>query len=116
MVSAGSARALRDHFNAVSNKNNQVERALRDETIANEEQRNYIQILKNVIEQKLERDGILQLLKESARRKRSANKSEFNTFNPNTQNSQNTQNSPNFGEARDLDPIDLYIVISDLKH
>ena len=48
--STNSARALRDHFNAVSNKNNLVERALRDETIANEEQRNYIQILKNVIE------------------------------------------------------------------
>ena len=72
-MSPNSSRALRDHFNAVSNKNQLLEKALREETIANEEQRNYIQILKNVIEQKLERDGILELLQESARKKRSAN-------------------------------------------
>ena len=40
----------------------QLEQALREETIANEEQRNYIQILKNIIEQKMEHDGILDLL------------------------------------------------------
>lgn len=40
----------------------QLEQALREETIANEEQRNYIQILKNIIEQKMEHDGILELL------------------------------------------------------
>lgn len=57
-----SSRALRDHFNAVTQKNQLLEKALREETIANEEQRNYIQILKNVIEQKLERDGLLDLL------------------------------------------------------
>ena len=34
-------------------KHTQLEFALRQETLANEEQRNYIQILKNVIEQKL---------------------------------------------------------------
>lgn len=39
-----------------------LEMALREETIANEEQRNYIQILKNIIESKMERDGILELL------------------------------------------------------
>ena len=44
--------------------------ALRNETLANEEQRNYIQILKNVIEQKLERDGLLELLKVAVRRQR----------------------------------------------
>ena len=44
--------------------------ALREETLANEEQRSYIQILKNVIEQKLERDGMLDLLKEAGRKKR----------------------------------------------
>ena len=43
---------------------------MRQETLANEEQRNYIQILKNVIEQKLERDGILAMLKETTKRKR----------------------------------------------
>ena len=36
-ISPNSARALRDHFNAVSNKNQLVEKALREETIANEE-------------------------------------------------------------------------------
>ena len=48
----------------------QLEAALREETLANEEQRNYIQILKNVIEQKLERDGLLEMLKESNRKRR----------------------------------------------
>ena len=48
----------------------QLEVALREETLANEEQRNYIQILKNVIEQKLERDGLLEMLKESNRKRR----------------------------------------------
>ena len=43
---------------------------MRQETLANEEQRNYIQILKNVIEQKLERDGLLDMLKEATKRKR----------------------------------------------
>ena len=47
-----------------------LEKALRSETLANEEQRNYIKILKNVIEQKLERDGILQLLNEAVNKKR----------------------------------------------
>lgn len=40
----------------------QLEQALREETIANEEQRSYIQILKNIIEQKMEHDGILEVL------------------------------------------------------
>ena len=54
----------------MSAKNHQLEMALREETLANEEQRNYIQILKNVIEQKLERDGMLELLKDAGRKKR----------------------------------------------
>jgi len=43
----------------LSYEKGQLEIALREETLANEEQRNYIQILKSVIEQKLQRDGLL---------------------------------------------------------
>ena len=114
-MSPGSSRALRDHFNAVSNKNQLLEKALREETIANEEQRNYIQILKNVIEQKLERDGILELLQESGRRKRSAAKPDPNAFNPNEHSRRNRQQSPNWADQEKEDPINLYIVLSDLK-
>jgi hypothetical protein len=46
----------------------QLEHALREETIANEEQRNYISILKNMIESKMEREGILGLLQEARQR------------------------------------------------
>ena len=46
----GSPRALKQHVDSISAKNHQLETALREETLANEEQRNYIQILKNVIE------------------------------------------------------------------
>jgi hypothetical protein len=41
-----------------------LEKALREETIANEEQRSYISVLKNIIETKMEREGVLELLKE----------------------------------------------------
>ena len=66
----GSPHALKQHVDSISAKNHQLEMALREETLANEEQRNYIQILKNVIEQKLERDGMLELLKEVGKKKR----------------------------------------------
>ena len=66
----GSPRALKQHVDSISAKNHQLETALREETLANEEQRNYIQILKNVIEQKLERDGIRELLAEATRKRR----------------------------------------------
>lgn len=37
---------------------NQIEGALRHETLANEEQRNYIQILRNAVDQKMENLGL----------------------------------------------------------
>jgi hypothetical protein len=49
----GTTLALRQHIDMLAYDKGQLERALREETLANEEQRNYIQILKNVIEQKL---------------------------------------------------------------
>jgi hypothetical protein len=55
-----STKVTQRHFNMKTIE--QLEQALREETIANEEQRNYIQILKNIIEQKMEHDGILDLL------------------------------------------------------
>ena len=65
-----SPRALIHQNESLTVKNQQLEVALRQETLANEEQRNYIQILKNVIEQKLERDGLLEMLQESARKRK----------------------------------------------
>ena len=46
----GSPRALKQHIDGLMTKHHQLEVALRQETLANEAQRNYIQILKNVIE------------------------------------------------------------------
>ena len=40
----------------------QLEISLRDETLANEEQRNYIEILRNTIDQKMEMVGLGDLL------------------------------------------------------
>ena len=65
-----SPRALKQHIDGLMTKHHQLEVALRQETLANEAQRNYIQILKNVIEQKLERDGLLEMLTEASKRKR----------------------------------------------
>ena len=49
--------------------------ALRNETIANEEQRSYISILKNIIESKMERHGVVDILHEMAR-----NQNDYQTF------------------------------------
>ena len=53
----------------------QLEAALRNETIANEEQRSYISILKNIIESKMERHGVVDILHEMAR-----NQNDYQTF------------------------------------
>ena len=95
----------------MASKNHQLEVALREETLANEEQRNYIQILKNVIEQKLERDGMLELLKEAGRKKRAEQ------ARANFMNQQNRQRSASPEPAReDEDAINLYIVLSDMRY
>ena len=108
----GSPRALKQHVDSMSAKNHQLEVALREETLANEEQRSYIQILKNVIEQKLERDGMLDLLKEAGRKKR-AEQAKANFFNQ--QNNRVRSLSPEPAKE-DEDAINLYIVLSDMRH
>ena len=109
-MTEGSPRALKQHVDSISAKNHQLEVALRQETLANEEQRNYIQILKNVIEQKLERDGLLELLKETNRRKRAEDAKQA------VISKRSGSSSPNERAKEDEEAINLYIVLSDIKH
>lgn len=92
-------------------KHTQLEFALRQETLANEEQRNYIQILKNVIEQKLERDGLLEMLREAARQKRG----EVRKQQLLTNQRRGTSPSPD-PTTEDQEAINLYILLSDMKY
>jgi len=64
--------------------------------IANEEQRSYIAILKNIIESKMERDGILELLADC---RNTAIREDYQTF----------------GNTRKLDHTETYMTIMDLK-
>lgn len=74
----------------------QLEHALREEMIANEEQRNYIAILKNIIESKMERDGILELLADC---RNTALREDYQTF----------------GNTKKLDHTETYMTLMDLK-
>lgn len=96
----------------LATKNHKLEMALREETLSNEEQRNYIQILKNVIEQKLERDGMLELLKEAGRKKRAEQAKANFLMNQNRTHAL----SPSASGKEDEDAINLYIVLSDMRH
>lgn len=49
---------LRSQNEYLVQEKNQIEGALRHETLANEEQRNYIQILRNAVDQKMENLGL----------------------------------------------------------
>jgi len=53
---------LRDKLEKYQLEKQALEEALRDETLANEEQRNYIEILRNAIDQKMESLGIGEIL------------------------------------------------------
>ena len=56
----------------------QLERALRDETLANEELRNHVAILKDVIDKRLHKDGIVELLQSFK-----SIEQDYSTFGPN---------------------------------
>ena len=56
------AKDFSDNKNNFMNTISQLERALRDETLANEELRNHVAILKDVIDKRLHKDGIVELL------------------------------------------------------
>ncbi len=56
---------LRAQCATVESEKSRLEEALRRETLANEEQRNYIQILRSAVEQKMESLGIMDLVKQS---------------------------------------------------
>jgi hypothetical protein len=56
---------LRAQCDLMTEEKANLEEALRHETLANEEQRNYIQILRNAIDQKMESLGIVDLIKKS---------------------------------------------------
>ncbi|CDW80474.1 UNKNOWN [Stylonychia lemnae] len=53
---------LKERLDIVLQEKHQIEEALRNETLANEEQRNYIQILRNAIDQKMEAIGLGDLI------------------------------------------------------
>jgi hypothetical protein len=59
----------------------QLERALRDETLANEELRNHVAILKDVIDKRLHKDGIVELLQSF--KSTTTIEQDYGTFGPN---------------------------------
>lgn len=58
---------MREMYEAAVKEKENIEDALRMETLANEEQRNYIQILRHAVEAKLEGLGITELVRNSQR-------------------------------------------------
>ena len=58
---------MREMYEAAVKEKENIEDALRMETLANEEQRNYIQILRHDVEAKLEGLGITELVRNSQR-------------------------------------------------
>ena len=64
---AMEAIRLQEMHQSVIQEKEAIEEALRMETLANEEQRNYIQILRHAVEAKMEGLGITEMVRKSQR-------------------------------------------------